>query len=354
MKKTRKSKSSSRLLLVTSASALTVASLLMASSPSGASELFDRLKRPFTKQETEEPATNNNNTKAAKPLSAAQERTKAATIASEVAKGRMHERSGEWEKARSIYSSLTTKFPNDWEPYHRLGVVADQQRRFTEAQQHFTDALRLRPKDADIHNDLGYCFFLQGKLDKAESSLAKAIQIDPKNPRHHINMGMVLGHKGKHQEAFLQFSKAGSEADAFYNLAFIYASTEQAEQAKECFRRALTIDPKHDLARKALQSFDVYDASSRDGREMEVAGNGARLVPYKEGADKVVSGANTAPGKTAPIADSSVKKASFADAGAPPQPRQAANTGRMIHNEARGLLNRNMSSNREPANSATP
>ncbi len=196
-------------------------------------------------------------------------------LRSQLAKGRGLEQTGQLEEARAVYVKLIDKFPDRPEAFHRLAIVADRQRRHTEAQRHYERALELRGEDAQLFNDLGYCHFLQGNLPQAEQLLTYANRLSPNTPRFHNNLGMVLGHQGRHQEALREFMQAGSEADAFYNLAFVYASQDQAEQAKECFRKALVIDPTHQLAAESLRSFEIFD------EDMQARG----LRPYDMPAD---------------------------------------------------------------------
>src|SRR5262245_26385663 len=51
--------------------------------------------------------------------------------------GMNFERAGEWEKAREVYEQIRKKDPENAEAAHRLGIVADSQRRHAEAEQLF-------------------------------------------------------------------------------------------------------------------------------------------------------------------------------------------------------------------------
>lgn len=207
------------------------------------------------------------------------------SLSAQLAKGMNHERSGQYDKARDIYESLIGQYPESSEPVHRLGVLADKQKRHDEAQALYAHAIQIRPGDAELFNDLGYSFYLSGQLPKAESALGKAIQLEPGNPRFHNNFGMVLGQQGRLGDAFDEFLKVGSEADAHYNMAFIYASQNKIEDAKTCFRRALASDPTHSKASKALESFQRYEQNGGQMIDDEFAADGRRLVPYIEDAN---------------------------------------------------------------------
>lgn len=205
-----------------------------------------------------------------------------AQLLQQLTKARNFERSSKLDEAREVYEQLIVARPDRYEPFHRLAVVADRQRRHAEAQELYGRAIDLNPTEAELFNDLGYCFFLQGQLDKAASALTKAVALAPGEGRYQNNLGLVWGQMGRLDEALAAFRRAGSEADAHYNLAFIFASKDQADQAKTCFRKALAADPTHTLARDALQAFDRYDQDPLGLSHLPIAENGRRLVPYVE------------------------------------------------------------------------
>jgi tetratricopeptide (TPR) repeat protein len=240
-------------------------------------------------------------------------------------RGRNHERAGEWDKAREVYEAVRRQDPERMEAVHRLGVVADSQRRHSEAELLFQEVLTRQPRNAAVLSDLGYCYFLQGQLSKAESALQKAAKLEPKTPRHWNNLGLAIGHQGRYDEALECFRKVGSEADAQFNLAFIYAAQEQTAKAKACFELALAADPLHRRSREALTSFEEYERLPKHLRELDdIAENGVRYVPYVEGSDP--TGVEQAGG----VATS----------------QEASRAARALFSDARGMLNRNMASQR--------
>ncbi|HTN73730.1 MAG TPA: tetratricopeptide repeat protein [Pirellulaceae bacterium] len=201
-----------------------------------------------------------------------------------LAKGMQHERVGQYDKAREVYEQMLKAHPDQAEPLHRLAVVADKQRRHPEAQMLYLEAIKVQPKNAELFNDLGWSFYLAGQLPKAESALAKAVQIESNNARYRNNFGMVLGQQGRMQPAFEQFAAAGSEADAHYNVAFLYATQNKPEEAKNCFQRALACDPTHEKAAKALDAFSRYEENGGLAVDDQYTTDGRRWIPYIENA----------------------------------------------------------------------
>lgn len=199
----------------------------------------------------------------------------AAEFAQEMARAKNLERSGKAHEARTAYERLVTRYPDRYEPFHRLGVMADRERRFSEAQGLFDEAIRRNPTNPDLHNDLGYCLYLQGQFDQAEAAVTHALQLNPANPRYYNNLGLIFGHQRRYDEALAQFRRGGSEADAYYNLAFMLAARDDTEGAKKYFRLALQADPGYDHARQALEAID--QPSAKDA--VAAAGNGTGSPP---------------------------------------------------------------------------
>jgi len=253
-----------------------------------------------------------------------------AQVAIDLLRGRGMEQSGELDKARKLYESLRQQHPDHLEVIHRLGVVADAQRRHSEAEGMFQYVLQRDPRNAEALADLGYCYFLQGQLTKAESALSKAVKLEPGNPRYCNNLGLVVGNQGRFDEALGHFQAGGTEADAYYNLAFIYASRDQAAKAKECFLAALNEDPTHGKSREALRSFEEFERMPKHMQEDELVADGrVKYVPFVEDGDQ------SAPRVRQAAAEQPL-----------PTSREVSQATRALMQQSRGMLNRNMQSQR--------
>jgi Tfp pilus assembly protein PilF len=211
---------------------------------------------------------------------------KAERLEQQLALGNSQEQACQWDKAREVYAELCKDYPESVVAKHRLAVVYDRLKRHTEAQRLYEEAQRSEPENAELVNDLGYSYFLAGKLEQASLAFERALELDPHNARFHNNLGMVHGHQGHYEQALARFRKAGSDADAYYNLAFVYASQEKHDEAKQAFQKALLADPTHEKARASLAAFERYErtpAELRDESDLLPHDSDSRWVAYVEG-----------------------------------------------------------------------
>ncbi len=199
-------------------------------------------------------------------------------------KARNLESSGKLDDARAAYEKLIALSADRYEAYHRLAVVCDRQRRHREALDLYTQAVERQAEDPELWNDLGYSLFLQGRLDQSERALAKAVAMAPRNARFRNNLGMVYGHQGRYDEAMEEFRQVGSDADAYYNMAFVLAAQGNDEGAKNCFHLALGVDPTYNKARDALLRFEEAEREPAGALDNgPIVANGVRWEPYIEG-----------------------------------------------------------------------
>jgi Tfp pilus assembly protein PilF len=165
---------------------------------------------------------------------------------------RLCERHNDANQARRIYEALIKENPKQVEPYHRLAVLAAKEGNFAEADAYFQKALAAGPATAELLSDMGYALYLQDRLSEAEKALRRAVEVDPNYLAAHNNLGLVLGQQGKLEAAMAAFRKAGSEAQAHANLAYVHATRGELDQAERHYSRALTLDQELRPAAEAL------------------------------------------------------------------------------------------------------
>lgn len=158
-------------------------------------------------------------------------------------KARLQEKKGLLAEAREAYQRILESDPGHVPSLHRLGVIAAQFDQIDVAMEYLNRAAGIAKPSQDLLGDLSYVQFLAGDLEGAEATCLEALKFDPANHRITNNLGMALGYQGRISESLDVFRRVTSEAEALNNVGFILSQTNQPEEAKSYFQRALDLDP---------------------------------------------------------------------------------------------------------------
>lgn len=123
----------------------------------------------------------------------------------------------------------------------------------------YRNSIELFPT-AEAYTFLGWTYRYQGRIDDAIEECKNAILIDPTFGNPYNDIGAYLIDKGMYDEAipWLEKALASSRYESFhfpwYNMGRAYAEKELYNKARDCFRRALEIDPHYSIAREAFEA----------------------------------------------------------------------------------------------------
>ena len=140
------------------------------------------------------------------------------------------------------------------------------------------------PRNAEVLGRSGLLLLpagtaLQGRKRSGQGHAAGAA-----NKRYRNNLGLVLGHLGRHEEALAHFRQANPEADAYYNLAFIFAAQERVEEPRSASRwRSMPIRRTARPAKHWLRSRNTKSFPSTCAISIRSPTDGVRWVPFVEG-----------------------------------------------------------------------
>lgn len=147
----------------------------------------------------------------------------------------------------ALLLSALPRYPQDADLHHLLGWARAQQRRPAEAERHFREAIRLKPKAAGSYNNLGSVLLDQEKLNEAYYAFAEAIRIQPEYAQGLANTAFALGRLGRFDEGLPLIEKAlqldPDYADARHHYGYILMNLRRLEQAEHQFRLALSRQP---------------------------------------------------------------------------------------------------------------
>lgn len=168
---------------------------------------------------------------------------------------RLMERHGKYDEALKLYQNILEQDPKHQVANHRMGILAVRRGEHDMALDYFETAGKKGKPSAELLSDIGYTRYLMNELDVAEETLRAALRANPQLGSACTNLGLVLAEQGRDDEALVEFRKAGSEARALSNLAFIQTKLGHLAEAEQNYHRALELDPKQRTAAEALVQF---------------------------------------------------------------------------------------------------
>ncbi len=112
---------------------------------------------------------------------------------------------------------------------------------------------------AEAHTFLGWALSFLGRYPEAIEECYSAIEIDPEFGNPYNDIGVYLMEQGHYQDAqawLLKATTAPRYAEPHFpwmNLGRLYEKIGPWSEAIRCYRRALEIEPKYEVARQALR-----------------------------------------------------------------------------------------------------
>ena len=186
-----------------------------------------------------------------------------------LATGRLIESQGNLVQAAKAYHQACQAQPDYVVAWNRLGIIYDKLGRYDQAEHAFKQAIRHAPTSAFLHNNLGFSCLLAGEYKDAEKHLRQALQLNGQFQRARVNLAIALGKQGKLDLALAEFKRALPEAQAYYNLAYVHRLNHNWQQAGDCYKQALALDPDLSEAQTnlAVVSQQSYNPSQIENPE---------------------------------------------------------------------------------------
>ncbi|MEP3478316.1 MAG: tetratricopeptide repeat protein [Fuerstiella sp.] len=123
------------------------------------------------------------------------------------------------QQARALFQQALAADSNNADAHHGIAIVADLQKDWKAAEQHYKQALSGDASNPSLLNDLGYSYLLQSRYHESEQYLNQAIQISPQHERAHLNLALLSLRRGDVNTARQTLAKVYSQQEIGNNLA---------------------------------------------------------------------------------------------------------------------------------------
>jgi tetratricopeptide (TPR) repeat protein len=124
-----------------------------------------------------------------------------------------------------------------------LGLIFNEQKKYTEAIDHMKKAADLNPK---YLNSLGKIYANAGKVENAMESFNRGIEFDSEDASIYHSLGHIFSNEKKNGEAILNMEKAANLDPKYFDcLGDIYSKAEFTEKAIESYNKAIEYDSKN-------------------------------------------------------------------------------------------------------------
>jgi predicted TPR repeat methyltransferase len=160
-----------------------------------------------------------------------------------------HHEAGNLAAAEEVFRHILQEDPAHFGATHRLGLLALQTGRVTEAVEHLTRAVRLNPDSAAAHHNLGLALRRQGLPGPALASYRRAAALQPGNEEFHSNLAAAFAEAGQRGEAIAHYQESlrlnPHRPRPHNNLGVLYAELGRLTDAEAHFRAALRLRPDY-------------------------------------------------------------------------------------------------------------
>ena len=162
------------------------------------------------------------------------------------------------QRARELYAAETVPAIWYWAAARSTAEAEDPETAASIAR----EGVERYPADSVLRNTLAVLLEATGDVAEAEAQLLEALAEDAGLPQVSKNLGDLCYRSGRYEEATGHYARAAALApdlgdDLYFKLGNLAFRDRDLPRAKECWQRALDLNPAHQLARANLASLPV-------------------------------------------------------------------------------------------------
>ncbi|MFC1851516.1 tetratricopeptide repeat protein [candidate division CSSED10-310 bacterium] len=155
---------------------------------------------------------------------------------------------GLWQDNFSLFEHAIAVTKDNYLAQENLGNAYYEQKRYGEAINHYSEAVKIAPGYAKARNNLGGALLKQGSITAAIEQFHHSLDLVPQAGTL-CNLGKAFARKGDMKKAVSHFLQAThldpGNTDAYVNLGLAYSGFGDYEQARLYFQEALRLQPKN-------------------------------------------------------------------------------------------------------------
>ncbi len=163
--------------------------------------------------------------------------------------------------AYALQSTLQQQFPQDSEIAYDTAILAEKSGRYQEMESLLRAVIARDPGFHHAYNALGFSFAERGiRLDEARALITKALEAAPNDPFIIDSLAWTEFRSGNLPLAQSLLEKAFAlrpDAEIAAHLGEVLWSNGQRRQARDVWKKALTLNPDNDTLRETLQRLGV-------------------------------------------------------------------------------------------------
>jgi len=153
------------------------------------------------------------------------------------------------DKAIAAYQKWIQLNPGQSDPHLKLGNLYFSQKKYQEALEEFSEAVRLDP-NAKNRYSLGQCYLFLNRFGEAETEFRAVQRLAPDDPAGYYGTGLAYSKQGRHEHAIDMFDQAirldREFYDAYAEKGYALSDMGEMEEAQKVFEFLEQKDP--DLA----------------------------------------------------------------------------------------------------------
>jgi len=165
--------------------------------------------------------------------------------------GAAYARNSVWADEETLWRDTLRKSPNNPRAHNNFGVFLRDNKRNTEAIEHFEAAIKLWPNTGEFYSNMGDASIIKREVDKAIEYLNTAVELSPSLWRAHARLGTAYTAKEQYEEALEHYLAASDLAPwntaPLNNVARTYYALGQKDEAIKYYISSLWLNKKQTI-----------------------------------------------------------------------------------------------------------